>query len=72
MYCVITMIPWLGWVGAASKATHVCATPALWDLVGVLPEAVPHLKVLALGGEPMPSRIVQVWASKVSQIYPTC
>ncbi|OLQ07287.1 Plipastatin synthase subunit B [Symbiodinium microadriaticum] len=44
-----------------SQASHLCATPALWRLVD--PDAeLPHLWVLALGGEKMPPAIIQKWA----------
>ncbi|CAE7394726.1 ppsB [Symbiodinium sp. CCMP2456] len=44
-----------------SQASHLCATPALWRLVD--PDAeLPHLRVLALGGEKMPPAIIQKWA----------
>jgi len=43
-----------------SVASHACATPGQW---GMIPQdsSLPAMRVLALGGEPMPSRIVERW-----------
>lgn len=45
--------------------SHVLCTPALWATVeGYPPENVPSLKVVALGGEPIPRAIVRKWARR--------
>ena len=48
-----------------SKATHVCSTPSIWtssvDLLGFTPESLPHLRVVALGGEKMAAMTMTTW-----------
>jgi acyl-CoA synthetase (AMP-forming)/AMP-acid ligase II len=48
-----------------SRATHVCTTPALWDLLPghYGPAHFPHLRVLALGGAPFPRHYLSRWCS---------
>ncbi|CAJ1390682.1 unnamed protein product [Effrenium voratum] len=48
-----------------SEATHVCATPALWQLLDAEPEQFPRLRCLSLGGEKMPPKLVERWAPNV-------
>jgi acyl-CoA synthetase (AMP-forming)/AMP-acid ligase II/ankyrin repeat protein len=58
------------------QVTHVLCTPTLWSLTllqdrgdGVnIKKSFPHLQVVALGGEPIPKRIVQVWSRPSSSI----
>lgn len=47
----------------AARATHVLTTPALWRGVREAPQALPFLRVLALGGEAMPRPLAEAWAS---------
>ena len=54
-----------------SRASHICATPALWEAIsGALPKAeawwsaLPHLQCVALGGEAMP---LSIWRSCTQQ-----
>lgn len=51
----------LGRVLAAAEATHVGATPSLWAMLELAPSALPALRVVALGGEPMPLSLAQPW-----------
>ncbi|KAL9186762.1 hypothetical protein ACHAXT_010482 [Thalassiosira profunda] len=45
------------------EATHVLCTPTLWATVEGKPSSnVPSLKVVALGGEPIPKSMVGTWA----------
>jgi acyl-CoA synthetase (AMP-forming)/AMP-acid ligase II len=54
--------------------THVLCTPTLWSMVVVQPP--PHdnnrpislLQVVALGGEPIPKRLVQLWADRPNSV----
>jgi acyl-coenzyme A synthetase/AMP-(fatty) acid ligase len=50
------------------KITHVLCTPSLWGsllmMSGGRPRDMPHLRVVALGGEPIPKQIVQTWARR--------
>ncbi|KAK3276536.1 hypothetical protein CYMTET_15399 [Cymbomonas tetramitiformis] len=46
-----------------SKASHLCATPALWALMDAATEELPELRVVALGGEPLQAETVQRWAN---------
>ena len=50
-------------VCAASRATHVLTTPALWDLMGqdVCAGHLPCLEVVALGGAPLPRSLIPRW-----------
>jgi non-ribosomal peptide synthetase component F len=48
----------------------VCTTPALWSLVAEEPSALPNLQVVALGGEPTPASLVQLWGEAV-QLFNT-
>ncbi|CAK9104514.1 Bacitracin synthase 3 (BA3) [Includes: ATP-dependent isoleucine adenylase (IleA) (Isoleucine activase) [Durusdinium trenchii] len=49
-----------------SEATHVCATPALWQLADhSMLRHSKHLRCLSLGGEKMPAQLVERWASSV-------
>jgi len=49
-----------------SKATHILATPALWNLLdpACKPEHFPCLKVVALGGEQFPESILTHWRGR--------
>ncbi len=50
---------------AASRATHVCSTPAAW--ASVPPETeLPQLRCVCLGGESMGESILRTWASRVA------
>ena len=49
---------------AQTKATHVLCTPTLWSTVSAGPSDFANLKVIALGGERIPKRIVKRWARK--------
>jgi acyl-CoA synthetase (AMP-forming)/AMP-acid ligase II len=44
--------------------THVLCTPTLWSMVDSTQD-IPTLQVVALGGEPIPKRIIQTWAHRV-------
>ncbi|KAG7349146.1 non-ribosomal peptide synthetase family protein [Nitzschia inconspicua] len=50
------------------RVTHVLCTPTLWSLATVhdpndsVRECFPYLERVALGGEPIPKRLVQMWA----------
>ena len=57
------LISSLDQVLARSRATHVCTTPALWDLLPeyLTPVHLPELEVLALGGAPFPRRYLTRW-----------
>lgn len=47
------------------KITHILCTPTLWSMVhstGTKPAYFSSLKVVALGGEPIPKSIVSTWA----------
>ncbi len=59
----------IGALGAClvlSHATHVLTTPSLFDTLGTnAPERLKQLKVVALGGESMSQRIVDIWSRKV-------
>ncbi|KAK3256894.1 hypothetical protein CYMTET_33995, partial [Cymbomonas tetramitiformis] len=57
----------LGACLAITGATHVLTTPSLFATVDVL-EKLPALRVVALGGEAMPTRLAQQWASRVTLI----
>ncbi|KAL3781530.1 hypothetical protein ACHAW5_005427 [Stephanodiscus triporus] len=55
----------LAGVLAQLRASHVLCTPALWSTMeGRGPDDFPHLKVVALGGEPIPRSIVARWARR--------
>ena len=45
--------------------THVCTTPALWRLLPPTAswQTLPELRIVALGGEPMPASLAQRWMS---------
>jgi acyl-CoA synthetase (AMP-forming)/AMP-acid ligase II/ankyrin repeat protein len=47
------------------QVTHVLCTPTLWSMVSTSADIVPSLQVVALGGEPIPKRIVRDWANRV-------
>jgi acyl-coenzyme A synthetase/AMP-(fatty) acid ligase len=52
-----------------TKATHVLTTPSLFNLLGHnAPCRLKHLRTVALGGETMPQRIVDIWSDKVTLI----
>lgn len=52
-----------------TKATHVLSTPSLFNLLGnTAPCRLKHLRIVALGGEAMPQRIVDIWSDKVTLI----
>ena len=53
----------LGETVAATRATHICSTPALWRLVTHTPSSLPDLECVALGGERMTAGIIEQWAS---------
>ena len=44
------------------KVSHTFATPSLWSLLKAGPQDVPHLRVVALGGEPIPVAVVNKWS----------
>jgi acyl-coenzyme A synthetase/AMP-(fatty) acid ligase len=47
------------------EVTHVLCTPTLWSLMaGYRPQDIPSLRVVALGGEPIPRQLQQSWARK--------
>ena len=51
------------------KISHVLCTPTLWSTMNdseriIGPRDFPHLRVVALGGEPIPKQIVQTWARR--------
>ena len=47
-----------------TRTTHVLCTPTLWSTVSVGPADLRSLKVVALGGESIPRRIVKKWARR--------
>ena len=56
-----------------SRTTHALCTPSLWNTLTPLlysrqdvKTQFPFLKVVALGGEPIPRRIVSLWAAETS------
>lgn len=51
-----------------TRATHVFATPTLWSLNTLSPDELPHLAVVALGGERLPITMVDRWAESVDVI----
>lgn len=51
---------------AAFGATGACLTPSAAE--ALMPEDVPTLKVLALGGEPLSERLLERWAPHVTLI----
>eukprot|EP00899_Mesostigma_viride_P024170 jgi/Mesvir1/4938/Mv04563-RA.1 len=58
----------LGPLLAASRASHVLATPPLFETLqaaGYGPGRLPGLSVVALGGEPMPDRVMREWGGCV-------
>ena len=56
----------LGGCLASLSITHVCSTPAVWRTVTREARELPHLRVVALGGEPMPDALVSKWAGTVT------
>lgn len=63
----------LAFVLQSLKITHVLCTPTLWGTMNnstldghppPQPNDFPSLRVVALGGEPIPKQIVQVWARR--------
>jgi acyl-CoA synthetase (AMP-forming)/AMP-acid ligase II/ankyrin repeat protein len=55
--------------------SNVLCTPTLWStlqVIGVQPANLPTLRRIALGGEPIPKRIVQVWARTSTQDESAC
>lgn len=57
------------------KISHVLCTPTLWATVeGTPPNNVPTLKIVALGGEPIPTAMIRKWArchrDELSREYP--
>ena len=50
-----------------TKCTHVLTTPSLFGTLDsrFTPTSFPDLKVIALGGEVMPQRVVADWSTKV-------
>lgn len=46
--------------------THVCSTPAVWRTVTKDPGELAHLRVVALGGEPMSDALISRWAKRVT------
>lgn len=48
------------------KVTHVGMVPSLLDQTGLLPEDVPDLAYLGVGGEKMTPKTQQIWASSPS------
>ncbi|KAL7537415.1 hypothetical protein ACHAXR_007810 [Thalassiosira sp. AJA248-18] len=44
------------------EISHVLCTPTLWSTIEGNPHSLPSLKVIALGGEPIPKAIVGKWA----------
>lgn len=67
------LFPHLGPILSISAATHLCCTPSLfgvlngsgWDLLG----ALPSLAVVALGGEPTPPTILEIWATSARERF---
>ena len=55
----------LGPLLAATGATHVCSTPALWTTVQGGPAAHPALRHVTLGGERMSASIMETWTACV-------
>ncbi|KAJ1529025.1 hypothetical protein HK405_002454, partial [Cladochytrium tenue] len=58
----------LGKCLSSTLATHVCATPAAFGTLGDGgwgPDELPALRVVALGGEPMPAAVAARWAGRV-------
>jgi acyl-CoA synthetase (AMP-forming)/AMP-acid ligase II len=53
----------LGGLLAESQASHVCATPALWGAVDRREQSLPHLEMVALGGESLPVGMLQAWGN---------
>jgi non-ribosomal peptide synthetase component F len=67
--CVASRTAMLGDLGgclSSMKITHVCSTPAVWRLISKDANDLTHLKVVALGGEPMPETVVSQWAGRVT------
>ncbi|KAL7558102.1 hypothetical protein ACA910_020051 [Epithemia clementina (nom. ined.)] len=60
----------LDWALRRLCVTHVLCTPTLWSTLLALeagqPHEFPHLQLVALGGEPIPPRIRQIWARNSS------
>lgn len=50
------------------QVTHVLCTPTLWSMVPA--QDICSLQVVALGGEPIPKRVIHMWASRLS-LYAT-
>ena len=53
----------------ALRATHILCTPTLWNTIPISNHAnvmdfLPCLEVIALGGEPIPKRILSIWARR--------
>lgn len=53
----------LGSVLDAHSVTHCLCTPSLWGSLSVQPAKLPSLRVVALGGEPIPRAIRRTWAA---------
>ena len=52
------------------QVTHVLCTPTLWSTVeGSPPWNVPSLKVVALGGEPIPKAMIGTWARSKTKTH---
>jgi non-ribosomal peptide synthetase component F len=53
----------LGWVIGEGFVTHVLCTPTLWSTLQITSRRdFPNLRVVALGGEPIPRRMLRSWA----------
>ena len=51
------------------KVSHILCTPTLWSLVdGERPKDFPFLRVIALGGEPIPRSIRKAWARTTAKV----
>jgi len=66
--CIAPRAAMLGDLGqcmCSMRVTHVCSTPAVWRTVTMEPSQLPWLRVVGLGGEPMPDSMVTRWAGAV-------
>lgn len=75
-----TLVRNMASVLAEQQVTHVLCTPTVWSMVPPPPPLVDHknseqfplasLRVVALGGEPIPKRVAHAWADRV-RLYAT-
>ena len=61
----------LGACLASAAATHVLTTPAMLGTIPLPPPPLPALRVIALGGEPMPMALAAAWLPRVEVLANT-